>query len=151
MQELVRSEARRLRRSQVKPEIRVFANPEALTQAAAGEFVQQVQQAIQARGRFTIALSGGSTPKSLYALLATQPWRNQIPWNQVYLFWGDERHVPPSDPIKEAGGGRQFLLEVIPINKFRGFIIDAVFFALRVSKYIFLPLFINKFRGFKPV
>ena len=89
MQELIRS--------QVKPEIQVFANPEALTQAAATKFVQQAHQAIQARGRFTIALSGGSTPKSLYALLATQPWRNQIPWNQVHLLWGDERHVPPSD------------------------------------------------------
>lgn len=78
-------------RSQVKPEIQVVANPEALTQAAATEFVHQAHQAHQARGLFTVALSGGSTPKSLYALLAAQPWRDQIPWNQVHLFWGDER------------------------------------------------------------
>ena len=70
MQELIRA--------QVKLEIQVYAEFEALTHAAATEFVQKIQQAIQARGRFTIALSGGSTPKSLYALLATQSWRDQI-------------------------------------------------------------------------
>jgi 6-phosphogluconolactonase len=107
MQELVRSH--------VKPEIQVFANPEALTQAAATEFVHQVNQAIQARGRFTIALSGGSTPKSLYALLATQPWRNQIPWNQVHLFWGDERHVSPSDSSSNFRMTQERLLFQVPI------------------------------------
>jgi 6-phosphogluconolactonase len=107
MQELIRS--------QVKPEIQVFANPEALTQAAATKFVQQAHQAIQARGRFTIALSGGSTPKSLYALLATQPWRNQIPWNQVHLFWGDERHVPPSDASSNFRMTQEQLVFQVPI------------------------------------
>jgi 6-phosphogluconolactonase len=107
MQELVRL--------QVKPEIQVFANPEALTQAAAAEFVRQVNQAIQARGRFTIALSGGSTPKSLYALLATQPWRDQIAWNQVHLFWGDERHVSPSDSTSNFRMTQEQLLSYIPI------------------------------------
>ncbi|QDL06768.1 6-phosphogluconolactonase [Brasilonema octagenarum UFV-E1] len=107
MQELIRS--------QVKPEIQVFANAEALTQAAAAEFVQQAHQAIQARGRFTIALSGGSTPKSLYALLATQPWRNQIPWNQIHFFWGDERHVPPSDPSNNFRMTQEQLLFQVPI------------------------------------
>jgi 6-phosphogluconolactonase len=61
MQELIRS--------QLKHEIQVFPNPEALTEAAAVEFVRQADRAIQARGRFTIALSGGSTSKSLYTLL----------------------------------------------------------------------------------
>jgi 6-phosphogluconolactonase len=107
MQELIRL--------QVKPEIQVFANPETLTQAAAAEFVQQANQAIQARGRFTIALSGGSTPKSLYALLATQPWRNQVSWDQVHLFWGDERHVPPSDPSSNFRMTQERLLFQVPI------------------------------------
>jgi 6-phosphogluconolactonase len=102
-----------LSRSQVKPEIQIFAKLEALTYAAATEFVQKAQQAVQARSRFTIALSGGSTPKSLYALLATQPWRDQISWNQVYLFWGDERHVPPSDSSSNFRMTQeQFLLQV---------------------------------------
>ncbi|GAA6614743.1 6-phosphogluconolactonase [Scytonema sp. NUACC26] len=104
-----------LTRSQVKPEIQVFANAEALTQAVATEFVRQAHQAIQARGRFTIALSGGSTPKSLYALLATEPWRNQIPWNQIHFFWGDERHVPPSDPSSNFQMTQEQLLFQVPI------------------------------------
>jgi 6-phosphogluconolactonase len=104
-----------LTRSQVKPEIQIFAKPEALTQAAAAEFVEQANQAIQARGRFTIALSGGSTPKSLYALLATQPWREQIPWKQVHLFWGDERHVPPTDPSSNFRMTQERLLSQVPI------------------------------------
>jgi 6-phosphogluconolactonase len=115
MQEVMRSEARRIRRTQVKPEIQVFANPEALTQAAAAEFVRQANQAIQTRGRCAIALSGGSTPKSLYALLATQPWRDQLPWNQVYLFWGDERHVPPSDISSNFRMTQEQLLAQVPI------------------------------------
>lgn len=102
-------------RSHVKPEIQVFANSETLTQAAADEFVQRVHAAIQERGRFTIALSGGSTPKSLYTLLATQPWRNQIPWNLVHLFWGDERHVPPSDPSNNFRMTQERLLFHVPI------------------------------------
>ena len=102
--------------SHVKPEIQVFANPEALTQAAATEFVQQLHQAIGARGRFTIALSGGSTPKSLYALLASQPWRNQIPWQQIHFFWGDERHAPPSDPSNNFRMAQERLLFHVPIQ-----------------------------------
>jgi 6-phosphogluconolactonase len=104
-----------LTRTQAKLDIQVFTNPEALTWAAATEFVQQANQAIQARGQFTIALSGGSTPKSLYALLAMQSWRNQIPWNQVYLFWGDERHVLPSDPSSNFRMTQERLLFQVPI------------------------------------
>lgn len=107
MQELIRLQA--------KPEIQVFANSEALTQTAAVEFVRRANQAIEARGRFTVALSGGSTPKSLYALLATQPWRDQLPWNQVYLFWGDERHVPPSDASSNFHMTQEQLLSQISI------------------------------------
>ncbi|MBW4442022.1 MAG: 6-phosphogluconolactonase [Plectolyngbya sp. WJT66-NPBG17] len=107
MQELIRTQA--------KPSIQVFANPEALTWAAATEIVQLANQAIQAREQFTIALSGGSTPKSLYALLATQPWRRRIPWNHVHLFWGDERHVPPSDPSSNFRMTQERLLFQVPI------------------------------------
>jgi 6-phosphogluconolactonase len=102
-------------RSQVKPEIQVYPNPEALTRAAATEFVRQANQAIQTRGRFSIALSGGSTPKSLYALLATQPWRDRVLWNQVHLFWGDERHVLPSDPSSNFRMTQEQLLSKVQI------------------------------------
>ena len=63
------------------------------------------------RGRFTIALSGGSTPKSLYNLLATNA-RTALPWDRMFFFWGDERHVPPTDPDSNyPHGGRSDAVE----------------------------------------
>lgn len=71
---------------------------DALSQRAAELFVTLAQRAAEEEGnRFTVALSGGSTPKSLYSLLAAAPYAGQIPWQRVHLFWGDERHVPPDD------------------------------------------------------
>lgn len=95
--------------------IQVIANAEALTQAAAAEFVKRVNQAITTSGRFTVALSGGSTPKSLYALLATEPWRRQIPWNNVHFFWGDERHVPPNHADSNYRMTQERLLFQVPV------------------------------------
>ncbi|WP_040697936.1 6-phosphogluconolactonase [Nodosilinea nodulosa] len=95
--------------------IQTFADPKSLTHAAVIRFVQIARDAIETRDRFTVALSGGSTPKALYALLATQPWQNQISWVQVYLFWGDERHVPPSDPSSNFRMVQEQLLFKVPI------------------------------------
>ncbi len=67
-----------------------------LFHAAAEEFVGVARAAIGAQGRFTVALSGGSTPKALYSLLATN--YADFVWNRIFLFFGDERHVPPTDP-----------------------------------------------------
>jgi len=66
-----------------------------LSERAAEEFVRLARQAIQLAGRFTVALSGGSTPKALNALLALPGFARRISWNRVHLFWGDERCVPP--------------------------------------------------------
>ena len=60
--------------------------------------VAQAAAAIAARGRFSVALSGGSSPKKLYELLASEAYRNQVPWAEVYFFFGDERDVPATDP-----------------------------------------------------
>lgn len=76
-------------------DIRVLTTPQELFAAAAEEVVHVTNEAVSERGRFTIALSGGSTPKSLYNLLATNG-RNALPWDRMYFFWGDERHVPPT-------------------------------------------------------
>ena len=91
-----------------QPEIRILDTPAALFQAAASEFAALAVQAVQRSGRFTVALSGGSTPKSLYSLLASGSVPD-IPWKQTYFFFGDERHVPPDDPesnyrmVRESG------------------------------------------------
>ena len=78
-------------------EIRRLTTPQELFEAAAEEVVGAANQAVAERGRFTLALSGGSTPKSLYTLLATNA-RSTLPWDRTFFFWSDERHVPPTDP-----------------------------------------------------
>lgn len=78
-------------------EIRTLTTPQELFGAAAEVVVQCANEAGAQRGRFTIALAGGSTPKSLYNLLATNA-RTALPWERMFFFWGDERHVPPTDP-----------------------------------------------------
>src|SRR2546425_8620207 len=69
----------------------------ALARAVASEVAELARAAIQGKGRFTVALAGGNTPRSLYALLARE-YAEQISWSAVHLFWGDERYVPPEDP-----------------------------------------------------
>lgn len=78
--------------------VRTFPGPEELGRAAADYFVTLVRQSIAARGGFTMALSGGTSPKPLYALLGAPPYREAVPWPQVYFFWADERCVPPDHP-----------------------------------------------------
>jgi len=77
-----------------RPEIRILNTATDLFQAAASEFATLAPQAIHSHGRFTVALSGGSTPRSLYALLASGSIPN-IPWEKIFFFFGDERFVPP--------------------------------------------------------
>lgn len=79
------------------PDIRVLNTPTELFQAAAEEFAALAAQAVQRNGKFTVALSGGSTPKSLYSLLASGSVPN-IPWDKIFFFFGDERFVPPDHP-----------------------------------------------------
>jgi 6-phosphogluconolactonase len=73
----------------------VFPDADALAHAASVQLLRQADAAIAERGVFTLALSGGSTPKKLYALLARDPAFAAFPWPQTQLFFGDERHVPP--------------------------------------------------------
>jgi 6-phosphogluconolactonase len=79
------------------PEVRVLETASDLFRAAAGEWSTLSAEAIRAKGAFTVALSGGSTPKSLYALLASSS-APMLAWDKTYFFWGDERHVPPDHP-----------------------------------------------------
>ena len=80
-------------------EIEILTDAEALARRAAGMIVAEAGAAVRARGLFTMVLSGGSTPKLLYSLLAEDPqYREAIPWEQSHIFWGDERHVPPDHP-----------------------------------------------------
>jgi 6-phosphogluconolactonase len=86
-----------------------------LSERAADEFLRLARQAIQLAGRFTVALSGGSTPKALYTLLAAPGVAQRISWNRVHLFWGDERCVPPDHPESNYRMVRECLLAHIQI------------------------------------
>jgi 6-phosphogluconolactonase len=79
-------------------EIVIFDNLEALSQAAAVRFVEVANSSIAKNGRFSVALSGGSTPKVLYGLLANPPYYSQVDWSKVFFFFGDERCVAPDHP-----------------------------------------------------
>ena len=76
----------------------VFASVEEVLHDLADFFVAQAAQAVAARGRFSVALSGGSSPKKLYELLASPVYRERVPWAHTFFFFGDERNVPLTDP-----------------------------------------------------
>ncbi len=73
----------------------VSPDADALTAHAADDFVASAAAAIRERGRFSVSLSGGSTPKALFKMLASDTYRGKVDWSRVFLFWGDERCVPP--------------------------------------------------------
>ncbi len=79
-------------------EVVIVPDPKALAHEAAERFAHLAREAAESRGRFGVALSGGSTPQALYRLLALEPYYSQVPWAQVHLFWADERSVPPDHP-----------------------------------------------------
>jgi 6-phosphogluconolactonase len=95
--------------------IQVFADLETLSRGAAEFFVGAARKAVAARGRFSVALAGGSTPRRTYELLAQSPLRDEAPWGQTHVFWGDERCVDPEDPRSNARMAREALLQHVPI------------------------------------
>lgn len=91
--------------------LEVLADPEALATRAA----DLMTSIAKARPRVAIALSGGSTPRRLYQLLATPPRLEAFPWAQVHWFWGDERFVPPDDPASNYRMTRETMLSRAPV------------------------------------
>jgi 6-phosphogluconolactonase len=95
-------------------DIRIFATPQALFEAAADNFVRVSQDRVAALGRFTVALSGGSTPKGLFTVLSTRD-HDLLPWNRMFFFWGDERHVPPDSPDSNYRMTKETLFAKVPV------------------------------------
>lgn len=95
--------------------LRVSSDLESLSHEAGEFFLNSAQNAVGAHGRFSVSLSGGSTPQKLYRLLATEPFASQIPWAGVHFFWGDERYVPHDHPDSNYRMVKQSLLNHIPI------------------------------------
>jgi 6-phosphogluconolactonase len=95
-------------------DIRILPNPQALFEAAAQAFVLQAKAATQSRERFTVALSGGSTPKGLFQVLASKD-HDILPWEKMFFFWGDERHVPPDHADSNYRMAKETLLSKVPV------------------------------------
>lgn len=89
----------------------VFEDLAELTRAAAGEIARFAESAVAEHGRFTWALSGGSTPRPVYEALASDPYRERLPWSAIHLFWGDERHVPPDHPESNYRMAREAMID----------------------------------------
>lgn len=96
--------------------IAVYPDTNTLSQQAAQFIVRLANESIVTRGRFSIALSGGSTPKVLYGLLGSEPYRDQIDWSKVDIFWSDERCVPPDSADSNYRMAREVLLSRVPLS-----------------------------------
>src|SRR5262245_55719832 len=99
----------------VSPVLKKFPDAEHVSRAAAEEFVRLAREAIASRGRFTVAFSGGSTPKRLYQLLAEPPLRDQVDWSKIEIFWGDERSEPPDHNDSNYHMATEAALKKLPI------------------------------------
>lgn len=95
--------------------LEIFPDAAALAQFAAGRFVAASEEAVAARGRFTVALSGGSTPRGTYLQLASPEFATRISWRNVEVFWGDERCVPPDHPESNYHMAQKSVLQKVPI------------------------------------
>ncbi|NOK62897.1 MAG: 6-phosphogluconolactonase [Chloroflexi bacterium AL-W] len=102
--------------SNQRGELIVFEDSVALAEHGAQQFVALAQKAIQNHGKFSVALSGGSTPRKMYQLLAQSPYRDQVDWSNIHVFWGDERYVPPDDPDNCFYMVQEVLLAHVPIT-----------------------------------
>ncbi|MDE2572608.1 MAG: 6-phosphogluconolactonase [bacterium] len=100
----------------VRGELRVVADEVELWSALADLFVAEAREAAGSSGSFRVALSGGTTPKGAYALLAQEPRRSQVDWGRASLFFSDERCVPPDDAESNYGMANAALLSKVPIR-----------------------------------
>ncbi len=98
-------------------DIEIYPDTDTLSQEAAQYIVRIATESIATRGRFMIALSGGNTPRKTYGLLGSEPYRSQIDWELVHIFWSDERCVPPDSPDSNYLMAYEELLSKISIPR----------------------------------
>jgi 6-phosphogluconolactonase len=101
-----------------KPAIQIVADVEAISRKAAEVIMGLMAETLNTKTHFSIALSGGSTPKSLFTLLADDvSLRTQVDWDKVHFFWGDERHVPPDHPDSNFRMAYEAMLSKVPVQE----------------------------------
>ena len=96
-------------------ELHVYKNADELSQAVASWMAGSIADTLKKQDRFTIALSGGSTPRLLHKILAAPPYKDQIEWSKLHVFWGDERDVPFEDDRNNARMAYDTLLNFVPV------------------------------------
>src|SRR5579863_3591175 len=89
-------------------EIIVVADAKAIAETAAQRLLSRLKSA---KDRTAVCLTGGLSPEGLYRLLAEEPWRNEVPWDRVHWFMGDDRFVPETDPLSNMGMARRLFLD----------------------------------------
>ncbi len=94
----------------------IYADGDELSRAYAEWLLNFIRQELVTKDRLVIALSGGSTPKKLFRLLAAEPYRSGIDWSKLHFFWGDERFVPYTDDRNNAKMAFDELLGKVPVN-----------------------------------
>ncbi|MDQ3044370.1 MAG: 6-phosphogluconolactonase, partial [Chloroflexota bacterium] len=99
----------------IRGRVIVHQDAEALAHAAAREFARITAEAVIARSRAFVALSGGSTPKRMGELLATTDYQDRVPWQDLHILWGDERWVPEESEESNAGVARRTFLSKVPL------------------------------------
>ena len=103
-------------------QVRVYRDAGEVALKAARHFARLADQYVVGSGRFTVALSGGSTPRAMFSLLAQAPFADTVPWDSIHFFWGDERCVPPDHADSNYRMARETLLSRVPVpegNVFR--------------------------------
>ena len=97
--------------------VTVFNDLDTLYKKSADIFVELSEKAIQKHGKFVVALSGGSSPKAIFNLLATEEYSSKIDWTKIYFFWVDERWVPLNDEKSNAKMTFEALFNKVPVVK----------------------------------
>ncbi len=96
-------------------QLHIFKNAETVAREAAHFIVHRIREVLNKQDRFTICLSGGSTPRRLHELLAEEPLSSQVDWNRLHIFWGDERYVPLDDERNNARMAFDTLLNKVSV------------------------------------
>jgi 6-phosphogluconolactonase len=105
-------------------DLHIFPTADEVLRALADYFVERAAQAVERRGRFAVALSGGSSPKQLYELLASPAYRSRVAWEQVYFFFGDERNVPHTSSDSNYLMAKKALFDPLGVRPSQVFAVD---------------------------
>jgi len=106
--------------SRANVDVRILEDAAAIAKHAAEEFIKSANAATKANSSFSVCLAGGSTPKTLYALLVSDAFRAQLPWNKIQLFFGDERHVEPTHPDSNFRMASEAMISKAPLKPEQG-------------------------------